>query len=47
MVIVAIHLHQRDLETEDMISDLQSKLRELEKQNTSLKGKVSIYYCDV
>lgn len=38
---VAIHLRQHDLETEDMIADLQSKIREVEKENTSLKGKVS------
>ena len=34
----------RDLGVEERLGDLQGKIRELEKQNTTLKSKVSYQY---
>ena len=45
-----IHVHvisvgrHRDLGIEDRLDELQGKIRELEKQNTTLKSKVRIQY---
>lgn len=38
--LIASQLRQRDVETEEFIGDLQHRIRELEKQTSSLKGKV-------
>ena len=42
------HAHHRgggrDVETAEMIEDLQAKVRDLERQNQLLKDKVSVRY---
>lgn len=41
MLILAVsQLRQRDIETEEVLGEMQHKIQELEKQNTSLKNKV-------
>lgn len=40
--LTASQLRQRDVETEDFIGDLQHRIRELEKQNSSFRGKVQL-----